>query len=126
MVALYLKYLELDASITRWMAKRGITFLRISLGIIFFWFGALKFFPGLSPAEDLAVRTIQIITFGMLPPSVILMFLATWECLIGLGMITGKYMRLTLLLLFAQMAGTFTPLLFFPSETFVIFPLVPT
>jgi uncharacterized membrane protein YphA (DoxX/SURF4 family) len=126
MTALYQRYFQLDASITRWMAKSGIVLLRISLGVIFFWFGVLKFFPGLSPAEDLAVRTIQIISFGILSPSVILILLATWECLIGLGMITGRYMRITLLLLFAQMAGTFTPLLLFPSETFIIFPFVPT
>mgnify|MGYP000159070182 CR=1 FL=1 len=126
MTALYQRYLQLDAAITRWMAKTGIVLLRISLGVIFFWFGFLKFFPGLSPAADLATRTIEIMTFGLIPPSVSLVLLATWECLIGLGMITGKYMRVTLLLLFGQMAGTLTPLLFFPTETFVLFPIAPT
>jgi uncharacterized membrane protein YphA (DoxX/SURF4 family) len=108
------------------MAKTGIVLLRISLGVIFFWFGFLKFFPGLSPAADLATRTIEIITFGLIPPDVALILLAIWECVIGLGMITGKYMRLTLLLLFGQMAGTLTPLLFFPAETFLVFPIAPT
>lgn len=126
MTTLYQKYLLFDANITRWMAKTGIVLLRISLGVIFFWFGFLKFFPGLSPAADLATRTIEILTFGLIQPNVALILLAIWECLIGLGMITGKFMRLTLLLLFAQMAGTLTPLFFFPNETFVIFPFVPT
>jgi uncharacterized membrane protein YphA (DoxX/SURF4 family) len=126
MTSLYHQYLRLDTSITRWMAKTGIVLLRISLGIIFFWFGILKFFPGLSPAQDLATRTIEIITFGFVPANVALILLATWECLIGLGMITGLYMRVTLLLLFGQMAGTLTPLLFFPAETFMVVPFAPT
>lgn len=120
------QYGQLDASITRWMARTGIVLLRISIGVIFFWFGFLKFFPGLSPAQDLATRTIDMMTFGLIPANVSLYMLATWECLIGLGMITGRFMRLTLLLLFGQMAGTLTPLIFFPHETFLVFPFAPT
>ena len=41
------------------MANHGLTLLRIALGIVFLWFGALKFLPGLSPAEELAGRTIE-------------------------------------------------------------------
>jgi len=43
-------YSQLDKHITDWMARHGITLLRISLGVVFLWFGMLKFFPGLSPA----------------------------------------------------------------------------
>lgn len=126
MTSPYQRYVQLDAAITRWMARNGITLLRISLGVIFFWFGFLKFIPGLSPAADLATRTMAIISFGLIPPDVALILLAIWECIIGLGLITGNYMRVTLLLLFGQMAGTLTPLLFFPSETFILFPIAPT
>ena len=35
-------------------------------------------------------------------------------------------MRLTLALLWLQMLGTATPLLLFPAETWVIFPIAPT
>ena len=35
-------------------------------------------------------------------------------------------MRASLLLLFVQMLGTITPLFLFPTETFTIFPIVPT
>jgi uncharacterized membrane protein YphA (DoxX/SURF4 family) len=115
-----------DIKLTRWMAHYGVVALRVSLGIVFFWFGVLKFFPGLSPAQDLATRTINILTFGLMPPSVSIPVLAAWECLIGLGLITGWFMRATLLLLFAQMLGTITPLFFFPAETFTRFPYAPT
>ena len=63
-------YRELDRHITEWMARHGITILRISLGVVFLWFGVLKFFPGLSPAQSLAARTIDILTFGVVPSSV--------------------------------------------------------
>ncbi|MGI9043252.1 MAG: hypothetical protein ACR2GK_03900 [Gemmatimonadaceae bacterium] len=36
-----------DIRITRWMAHNGPALLRVSLGVVFFWFGVLKFFPGL-------------------------------------------------------------------------------
>ena len=45
---------------------------------------------------------------------------------IGLGLLLGRWMRLTLLLLFVQMLGTITPLILFPAETWIRFPLVPT
>ena len=43
---------RLDRRITEVMADHGLTLLRLALGIVFLWFGALKFFPGASPAED--------------------------------------------------------------------------
>ena len=104
------------------MAAKGLLFLRISIGIIFFWFGMLKFFEGLSPAQDLAIRTIDLLTFGALPEQIILYGLAGWEVLIGLGLLFGLFMRETLLLLFMQMIGTFTPVFLFPGEVFHIFP----
>ena len=52
--------------------------------------------------------------------------LAGWECLIGLGLLFGIFMRATLLLLAVQMAGTLTPLLLFPGEVFTRIPYAPT
>jgi uncharacterized membrane protein YphA (DoxX/SURF4 family) len=115
-----------DARITGWMARYGIPLLRVSLGIVFFWFGVLKFFPGLSPAQDLAGRTIEVLTFGLVKPNVSVYILAVWECLIGLGLVFGVFLRATLLLLFLQMPGTITPLFLFPHEAFTIIPWVPT
>ena len=104
----------------------AVPVLRFGLGIIFLWFGALKFFPGLSPAEDLSTRTIEALTFGVVGPEVSLPVLATWECLIGLGLLSGMFLRATLFLLAVQMAGTITPLVLFPGETFTAFPFAPS
>ncbi|TVS20668.1 MAG: DoxX family membrane protein, partial [Planctomycetaceae bacterium] len=108
------------------MARFGILLLRVSLGIVFLWFGLLKFFPSLSPAHDLATRTIDSLTFGLVAPNVSLPVLAVWECLIGVGLITGIFMRVTLLLLFLQMLGAMTPVFLFPQEVFNRVPYAPT
>jgi len=116
----------IDLRITSWMARHGVTITRLALGVVFLWFGAIKFVPGWSPAADLAARTIDRLSFGMLKPAVSLPLLATWESLIGIGLLTGRYLRFTLLLLFLQMPGTVLPLFFFPKETFIAFPHAPT
>ena len=117
---------SVDARLTQWMARYGVVTLRVTLGIVFFWFGVLKFFPGLSPAQTLAVKTIDALMVGLLPAGVSLALLATLECAIGLGLISGKFMRLTLLLLAFQMVGAASPLVLFPGEVFTQFPYAPT
>lgn len=117
---------KVDPIVTGWMSRNGYLLLRISIGIIFFWFGFLKFIPGLSPAQELATRTITLMTFELIPDVFIINGLAFWEVLIGIGLITGKFMRETLLLLFLQMAGTFAPVFLFPNEVFSRIPYAPT
>ena len=117
---------RIDRRITATLARYAIPVLRVSLGIVFLWFGALKLFSGLSPAEDLAARTIEQLSLGLVGPAVSVPVLGAWEALIGLGLLTGRFLRATLLLLALQMVGTFTPLLLFPAETFSRFPIAPT
>lgn len=116
----------IDIRITTWMARHGVTLARLALGLVFLWFGAIKFVPGWSPAAELAGRTIEQLTFGMVSAGVGVPALAAWESLIGIGLLTGRFLRVTLLLLFVQMPGTMLPLLFFPAETFIAFPYAPT
>lgn len=119
-------YNRTDVRITYFMRRYGILFLRISVGIVFLWFGVLKFFPGLSPAQEIATVTIERLTFGSLQSNISIIILATWEVLIGLGLISGMFLRITLFLLFSQMLGTMMPLVLFPAETFTRFPYAPT
>jgi len=112
------KYFDkFDKKITEWMGNNGLLILRVCLGIIFLWFGVLKFFKGLSSAEELVRNTIYF-----MDPDIFIPILALWESIIGLGLITGKYMRLTLLLLFLQMPGTALPLIILPEKVWTIFP----
>ncbi len=117
---------RVDTIVTAWMNRNGLFLLRISMGIVFVWFGVLKFFPGVSAAQDLAIRTIELLTFGLVPEVFIINGLALWEVLIGVGLISGKFMKVTLLLLSLQMIGTFTPIFLFPSEVFNHIPYAPT
>ena len=117
---------ERDEALTRWMAKYGVFLLRVSVGIVFFWFGVPKYFPGLSPATDLATKTIDTLTFGIISGSLALYILATLEVAIGIGLIFGVFLRETLLLLLFQMLGTITPLFLFTSVAFTRIPYAPT
>lgn len=114
-----------DRRVTGWMADHGVTLLRISVGLVFLWFGVLKFAPGLSPADGLVTATAERLSFGLVDPAVARIGIAALETVIGLGLLTGRYLRLTLLLLAFQMAGTLTPLVLFPGTTWQA-PFVPT
>ena len=96
--------------------------LSISIGIIYLWFGVLKFFLGLSPAEQVAGQTIHMLTFGLLPDRVAITTLAIWECSIGVLLISRRWMKYVLILLFVHMVLTFTPFIFFPEQTFMHLP----
>ena len=41
---------------------------------------------------------------------------------IGIGFITGRWLRLTILLLMLQMPGTLSPILLLPGQVFTLFP----
>ena len=98
----------------------SLSVLRISVGIVYLWFGALKFFQGVSPAEQLAAETIHRITFGLISDHTNLMLLAIWECLIGVMLIIGKFIKPVLVLMFLHMICTFTPFIFFHKKHFAI------
>lgn len=106
-----------DRRITHWMARAGIPILRIAMGVIYIWFGALKLVPGLSPAEQLVRDTVPF-----LPGDIFVPFLGVWEMVIGLGFVTGRGLRLVILLLFLQMPGTLSPILLLPHRVFTAFP----
>ena len=108
---------QIDKQITFWMARHGLVIMRVGLGIVFFWFGALKLVPGLSPAEELVRNTTYFVN-----PDWFIPVLAVWEMAIGLGLILGRFMRLTLLLLFLQMPGTALPLVVLPEAVWTQFP----
>jgi uncharacterized membrane protein YkgB len=114
---LYHRFERIDSALTHWMAEHAVTMLRIALGIVFIWFGALKLFPGLSPAEDLVKATV---TF--LPGHLFVPFLGVWEVAIGIGFVTGRALRLAILLLFLQMPGTISPVVLVPDAVFTDFP----
>lgn len=111
---------RIDIRITNFLNMYGMILLRYSLGITFIWFGALKPFR-LSPADDLVAKTIVF-----LPADIFVPILGIWEMVIGITLIVRKWNRIAIFLLFAQMGGTFLPLILLPEVCFQTFPFVLT
>jgi uncharacterized membrane protein YkgB len=101
-----------DHTVITLMRRYGVLALRIALGITFVWFGALKILH-VSPVADLVASTVY-----WFPPEFVVPALGVWEVLVGLGLLTGWAMRLTLLFFFLQMAGTFLVLVMHPDVAF--------
>lgn len=98
----------LDGRIAGWMDRHGRYLLRVSLAIVFIWFGILK--PlGLSPAEELVKNTVY-----WLPGDLFVPILGWWEVAIGVGLLIRPLLRVALFLLFLQMPGTALPLVLLP------------
>lgn len=108
--------------ISFFLERHQFRILRICIGILFLWFGGLKFFPGLSPAEGLASTTIEILTFHLLPDWMIMPGLATMEFALGLLLVFSKEFKLTFWLLLFHMCCTILPLFILTDVTFKSFP----
>ena len=102
--------------------KTVISLMQVCLGIIFLWYGSLKLFDGMSPAEELATTTLGLLSFHSIPSELSIKLLAVFEILIGLGFVLGIFLRLTLWLFFIHMIGTFTPLVILTEVSFTHAP----
>ncbi len=96
---------------------------RVSIFLIFFWFGVIKLF-GLSPASPLA-EVLVARTVGMEYFDVLFTALAMLECAIGLLFLLPKATRVVVPLLLFHMLIVCSPLLIVPEYTWQQFG-VPT
>ena len=97
-------------------------YLAMSIGLIYLWFGLLKFFPAFSPAEELATTTIAALFGGLIPAPTALLLLAAWEVLIGVLLIFNLFRRPVIVLALVHMAFTFAPLILLPETSFTVAP----
>jgi uncharacterized membrane protein YkgB len=111
---------RVDAGIAGWMQRYGFVLLRVSLALVFIWFGALKPFR-ISPADELIERTVY-----WFDPGIFIPILGAWEVAIGICLLVRPLLRLGVLLLFLQMPGTFLPLVLLPEVCFTHIPWAPT
>jgi len=100
------------------LADHSIPLLRISLGLVIFGFGALKFFPGASPAEPLVVPTTEALTLGLVTGSGAMVATGTLECLIGLTLLTGRGLRLGLVAMAGWLLGILSPVVLMAADLF--------
>ncbi|MBC6999529.1 doxx family protein [Cytophaga sp. FL35] len=100
------------------LEKNKNRYLQISIGLVYLWFGALKFFSKLSPAEDLAIDTISQLTHFIIPMEMSIILLALWETGAGLCLLFNLFKKNTIRITAVHMILTFSPLIFFPQLIF--------
>ena len=103
---------SVDAKLVPFLRTAAVPLLRISLGIVFVWFGALKVFD-ISPVSGLVARTVYWVDPDLFVPA-----LGAFEMFVGMMLLVGRAMRLTLFMFVAQMVGTFLTFLVLPEVTF--------
>ncbi len=116
----------IEATCHRWLVAHSIAILRVCVGAVFLGFGLLKFFPGVSPAQNLVEATTHILTFGLVPGAIALVGVATLETIIGLCLLTGRGMRGAVYLLVVQLAGILSPIVLLPGRLFSGAGIAPT
>jgi len=101
-----------DRAMVRFMHTYGTELLRISVAVVFIWFGLLKL-AGRSPVYDLVARTVYWVS-----PEAFVPLLGVWEVAIGMGLLFRFALRVTLFLFWLQLAGTFLVLVLRPDIAF--------
>ncbi len=99
----------IELAVHDWLVSHSINILRVSLGCVFLGFGFLKFFPMVSPAEQLVMDTTSILTFDLVPGSVSIIAIAVLECVIGLWLLSGRALRGVMYLLAIELVGILAP-----------------
>jgi uncharacterized membrane protein YkgB len=102
------------------METHSINMMRISLAIVYVWFGALKIF-GRSPAGELVEQTVY-----WFRPEVFIPILGICEVIIGLGLLIKKFIPYIILLLLLHMTVTLFPIFILKTICFDSFPFCPT
>ena len=112
------RFIHIENLIHYQLIRHSVRILRVAVGLVFLGFGILKFFPGVSPAQDLVEATTHILFLGLVPGSVALPMIAALECVIGLVLIVGRGMRLGIWLLAIEFVGILSPLVLLPGRLF--------
>ena len=86
--------------------------LRISLGVVYVWFGALKVADA-TPVAQLVAKTVPFIPEHIFVPT-----LGVIEVLIGLALILGRFLDLVALVMVGHLFGTFLVLVTQPGVSF--------
>jgi uncharacterized membrane protein YkgB len=113
----------IDLYLIAWLQKYSLVLARVSLFIVFFWFGILKI-VAMSPAnplvESLLSRTLPHVMFQKF-----ILFFGAYEMLIGIVFLIPGLERLAIAMLIPHMLTTALPLFFLPQIAWQSF-LIPT
>lgn len=118
-----MKIKKIDILIINWLNKSFQPLARLSIFIIFFWFGALKLFeqsPATPLAHEFINQTLGAVHFGWSFKA-----LAVYECLIAVLFLFPKLTRIVIPLLLIHMVVVCLPLFIVTDLAWQSF-LVPT
>lgn len=114
------KVRTVDRRIVAVFSRYGHMLHRLSLGVLFVWFGLLKSF-GHKTTTSLLAHTVY---WG--DPDVVVPLLGWWEVSIGICLIYRPFLRMALLLLAIRVPGTLLAFVLLPAICFLHVPFVPT
>lgn len=118
MVEVIHRFTLFETKIQTWLARNSVRLLRVSMGAIILFFGLLKYFPGVSPAEHMVETVSRTLTFGLAPDQPVMFLFATAECLIGISLITRIGLRVVIYPMGLWAVGILSPLALMPAELF--------
>lgn len=103
---------RIDDTVVRFLRRWSIVVLRVSVAVVFIWFGALKVFD-VTPVADLVGDTVYWVDPDWFVP-----VLGVFEIAVGVGLLVRRYLRTVLGLFALQMVGTFLVLVIQPDVAF--------
>lgn len=103
---------RIDDRLLPLLRRWSVPILRISLAVVFIWFGALKV-SGNTPVFELVASTVYWVDPDWFVPA-----LGVVEVLIGLGLLFRIGLRVVLAVLFVQLVGTFLVFVLRPEIAF--------
>lgn len=107
---------RVDEHAIRFAGRAGVPLLRLGLGVVYLWFGALKLIPSGSPVVDLVERTVSALTFGLITGASAVVVAGVSEVLIALVLLSNRLPRTTAILLLGHVVLVSAPLALFPAE----------
>ena len=99
---------RIDRTLIHIFRNTNLLFARISLFVVFFWFGILKVI-GASPANQMVIELLDK-TFSFMEPSLFLVLFGLFEVIIGITFLMPRIERFAIALLSIHLLTTILPL----------------
>jgi putative oxidoreductase len=104
----------IDERVIAALRRYAPSLMRWALGLVFVWFGVLKV-VGLTPVAKLVADTMA---FVPVPSSILVPALGIFEIVVGIALVTGRFLRPILAAMVVHLAGTFLVLVVQPQVAF--------
>ena len=111
---------KIDAVLIRLFQRYGHRAHRVSLGVLYVWFGLLK------PLGHKTTTSLLAHTIYWGDPETMVLVLGWWEVLIGFCLIVRPLIRVAVFLLALRLPGILLAFVLEPTVLFVAFPFAPT